>query len=116
MSIVSCPQCGNKISSLAKICLHCGSKRSEFGVEQSPVFRQRQARERVYHLKMTTYAVLSVLLAAFAWYWWDSSGFQQRSSRGPFIAMGLSGIAYVTVRVFLYQAQRKLKQLRRGTM
>ena len=113
MSIVSCPQCGNKISSLAKICLHCGSKQSDFDGEQSPVFRQRQAREKVYHLKMTTYAVLTALLAAFAWYWWESSGFEQRSSAGPFIVMGLSGFAYVIVRVLLFRAQRTLKELKR---
>ena len=113
MSVVACPQCGNKISSLAKVCLHCGSKRDGSRDEQSPVWRQRQAREKVYRLKMTTYAVLTVLLAAFAWYWWESSDFAQRSSAGPFIVMGLSGFAYLIVRVLLYQAQRKLKELKR---
>ena len=113
MSIVSCPQCGNKISSLAKICLHCSARRVDSSDEQSPVFRQRQAREKVYRLKMTTYAVLTVLLAAFAWYWWESSGFAQRSSAGPFIVMGVSGLAYLIVRVLLYQAQRNVRELKR---
>jgi hypothetical protein len=117
MSIVTCPKCGNKVSSLAKLCLHCGAQRGELGGElgdeQALVSRQRQARERVYHLKMTSYAVITVLLAAFGWYWWESSGFQRPSPAGPYILMGLSAFAYLLVRVLLFQAQRKQKQLKR---
>ncbi len=115
MSIVVCPECGNKISSLAKICLHCGRIRDVPDDPQSLVFRQRQARERVYHLKMASYAMLTALLTAFSWYWWETAGFQQPSSAGPYILMGLSGLAYLVVRVLLYQAQRKYRELRRKT-
>jgi len=114
MSIVSCPKCGNKISSLAKICLHCGNLRTEVVDEQSLVFRQRQVREKIYHLKMTGYAVMAVFLAAFSWYWWESGGFVRLSSSGPWILMGLSAFGYLIVRALLYQAQRKQRQLKRG--
>ncbi len=113
MSIVTCPQCGNKVSSLAKLCLHCGCQRGELSDEQSLVFRQRQARENVYHLNMTSYAVISVFLGAFAWYWWGTSGFERPSSAGPYILMGLSAFAYLFVRVLLFQARSKQKELKR---
>jgi len=114
MSIIVCPRCGNRISSLAKICLHCGSERDVFSDESSLVLRQRQARERVYHLKMSSYAVLSVLLAAFIWYWWGSSGFQKPVTPGPLILMSLGGCAYMIVRYLLYQALRKYRELKRA--
>ena len=117
MSIVTCPKCGNKVSSLAKLCLHCGAQRSEPGGElsdeQALILRQRQAREKIYHLNMTSYAVISVFLAAFGWYWWDTSGFQRPSSAGPYILMGLSAFAYLIIRVLLFQARSKQKQLKR---
>lgn len=117
MSIVACPKCGNKVSSLAKLCLHCGTQRGEPGGElsgeQALVLRQRQAREKIYHLNMTSYAVITVLLAAFGWYWWETSGFQGPSSTGPYVLMGLSAFAYLIVRLLLFQARSKQKQLKR---
>ena len=113
MSIISCPKCGNKISSMAVLCLHCGFQRGELSDEQSLVLRQRQARDKVYHLSMTSYAIAAVFLAAFGWYWWGSAGFQNPITGGPLILMGLSVLAYLVVRVLLFPARRKLRELRR---
>ena len=113
MSIIACPKCGSKISSLAKMCLHCGHVRNNVGDDESPELRQRELRDKVYHLKMTSYAVLAVLIAGFCWFWWGSSGFQHATSRGPFILMGLSAAAYVIVRGLLFRAQRKYKEAKR---
>ena len=113
MSIISCPQCGKKISSMAAMCSHCGFARGEVSDEQMLVFRQRRARDRVYHLNMTSYAVISVFLAAFGWYWWETGGFQHASSTGPFILMGISAVAYLVVRAFLFQARRQYRELKR---
>ncbi len=114
MSIISCPECGKKISSIAPVCSHCGFQRSEVSEEQMLVFRQRQARDKVYRLNMTTYAVISVFVAGFGWYWWDTGGFLHTSSNGPFVVMGLSAVAYLLVRGLLFQARRKQRALRRG--
>ena len=114
MSIVTCSKCGSKISSMAKMCLHCGHLRTGVADEQSLVFRQRQIRDRIYHLRMTSYSVLAVILAAFGWFWWESGGFEHRTSQRPFILMGLGGLAYLVVRTLIYQAQRKQKELKRG--
>jgi hypothetical protein len=114
MSIIACPQCGKRISSVAPICLRCGFQRSEASAEQLNVFRIRQAREKLYRLNMTSYGVITVFVAAFGWYWWNTAGFQQPSSSGPFILMGISALAYLAVRVLLFGARRRLKDLKRA--
>jgi len=96
------------------MCLHCGVRRGgEITDEQQLVLRQRQIRDRIYHLKMTSYAVMTVFLVGFGWYWWASSGFQVRSGSAPFILMGLCAVAYLLVRVLLFQAHRKQRELKR---
>lgn len=113
MAIMACPECGMKISSHAPICNHCGYQRGEVSPEQVEVFRARKLRDRIYHLNMISYAVITVFLAAFGWYWWDTQGFAHRSSAGPFILMGLAAFAYCFVRVLLLRNRRRQKALRK---
>lgn len=113
MAIVSCPECGKKISHLAVQCLNCGFQRGELSDEQMLVYRRRRARDHVYHLNMTSYAVITTFIAAFGWYWWDTAGFQQSSTVGPFILMGISALAYLVVRGLLFRARRTQRELKR---
>lgn len=114
MSIIACPECGKKISSLTPICTHCGFQRGEASEQDLHVFRLRQAREKLYRLNMSSYAVITVFVAGFGWYWWSTAGFQQPSGTGPFIVMGISAVAYLAVRVFLFVARGRLKNLKRN--
>jgi hypothetical protein len=77
------------------------------------VFKARRLRDRIYRLNMISYLVITVFVAAFGWYWWDSRGFVERPSAGPFILMGLAALAYLVVRAFLFQNRRIQKELRR---
>jgi len=116
MSISSCPECGKKISSRAVICSHCGFQLGEVTEHDLQVFRARKLRDKLYRLNMISYAVISLFIAAFCWYWWDSRGFSQMSSLGPFVLMGIAAVAYVVVRVFLFrnrQALRAMRQIRK---
>lgn len=112
MAIIACPECGKKISSHAPICTHCGFQKGDVSEEQLEVFRGRKLRDKIYHLNMTSYVVITVFVAAFAWYWWDSGGFEHPSSAGPFILMGLAAVAYLFVRVLLFRNRRRYKKLR----
>jgi len=112
MAIVSCPACGKKISDNATLCEHCNFQRSQISAERQAVLRWRQARDTVYHWNMAGYAVIALFLAGFGWYWWASDGYAQPSSAGPFYLMAVAAMAYAVVRVFLFQAKRRLKQLR----
>lgn len=114
MAIVFCQACGKKISDKATLCGHCGFQRGEVSAEQLNLFQQRKARDRIYHLNMASYAVISIFVAGFGWYWWESSGYTQPTSSGPFVAMSFAGIAYLVVRGLLFQAKRQLKQLRQA--
>ena len=61
---------------------------------------------------MISYAVITVFIAAFSWYWWDSRGFSGASSVGPFILMGLAAIAYLVVRALLFRSRQVQKSMR----
>ncbi len=114
MSIIFCQACGKKVSDKAALCRHCGFQRGEVSEEQMAIFKQRKARDSIYRLNMTTYAVITVFVAGFGWYWWQTDGYQQPASSGPFIVMAASAVAYLVVRAFLFQAKRKLKLLRQA--
>ena len=112
MSIIPCPECGKKVSSLTPICPYCGHQSGEVSEEDLAIFRARKLRDRIYRLNMASYLVITVFLAAFGWYWWDSSGFSQASSAGPFILMAIAAIAYLTVRALLFYARSQQKAMR----
>jgi hypothetical protein len=113
MAIISCPECGKKISSKAAMCPNCGFTTGEVTEHELDVFRARRQRDKLYHLNMTSYAVITVFVAGFGWYWWDSGGFQHMSSAGPFILMGLAAVSYLVVRALLFRNRRKLKALKK---
>ena len=113
MAIVSCPECGKKISSRAAMCPQCGFTTGEVSEQELDVFRARRQRDKLYHLNMMSYAVLTVFVGGFGWYWWDSGGFQRSSSPGPFILMGLATVSYLVVRALLFRNRQKLKALRK---
>lgn len=115
MSIVSCPQCGKRISSLAPICGHCGHRSGETSEEDLQRFRERQLRKQIYRLNMATYTIMAFVLLAFGWYWAASNGFQSPvNTNGPYYLTGASAVAYVVVRFMSFRARRKRKLNRRG--
>jgi len=106
MAIIACPDCGKKISSRAAICSYCGFQLGEVTEQDLEVFRARKLRDARYRLNMLSYAVITVLLAGFGWYWWDSRGFLEPPGPGPLVLMGLAAIAYLVVRVLLFRNRR----------
>jgi sulfite exporter TauE/SafE len=85
----------------------------EVSEEDLEVFRARRLRDRIYRLNMISYAVITVFVGAFGWYWWDSKGFVQTPTAGPFVLMGLAAVAYLVVRAFLFRNRQIQKELRR---
>lgn len=114
MSIISCPECGKKISSNAAICNHCGFRLGEVTEHDLQVFQARKLRDRIYRLNMISYAVITIFIVGFCWYWWDSRGFIQASSIGPFILMGVAALAYLVVRALLFRSRQVRKSMRQA--
>lgn len=112
MSIIACPECGKKISSRAALCSYCGFQLGEVTEKDLEVFRARKLRDRIYRLNMTSYAVITVFVGSFAWYWADSGGFVEPPSAGPFVLMGLAAAAYLVVRAFLFRSRQQRKAMR----
>ena len=112
MTIIACPDCNRKISSQTPICRFCGHQLDAVTETDLAVFRARKLRDRIYRLNMTSYAVITVFVAAFGWYWLDSRGFSGPSSVGPFILMGLAASAYLVVRALLFRSRQVQKSMR----
>ena len=112
MTIIACPDCNKKISSRTAICSYCGYQLRDATEADLAVFRARKLRDRIYRLNMTSYAVITVFIGAFGWYWWDSRGFSGASSIGPFILMGLAASAYLVVRALLFRSRRVQRSMR----
>ncbi len=112
MSIVACPGCNKNVSSRIKLCQHCGYQRGEVTEEELNEFRRRKLRDRIYHLKMTSYVALSLLIAASGWYLQDTQGLQHQSSMGPYILFAAGAVCYLVTRVYLYKCKMALRKLR----
>ena len=114
MSIIPCPECAKKVSSLTPVCPHCGHQAGEASEEDLAIFQARKLRDQIYRFNMASYLVITIFLAAFGWYWWASKGFSQASSAGPFILMAITAIAYLVVRGFLFHARSQQKSMRQN--
>lgn len=112
MTIIACPDCNRNISSQTAICTYCGYHLGEVTETDLAVFRARKLRDRIYRLNMASYAVITVFVAAFGWYWLDSQGFSGASSAGPFILMGVAAVAYLVVRALLFRSRQVQKSMR----
>lgn len=95
-------------------CPKCGFERGETSEDDLKEMSRRKLRDRIYHLKMSTYAVISVFVAGFGWYWYATGGFQVRSPAGPLVLMAIAALAYVVVRALLFTAKRKIKNIDRS--
>lgn len=96
------------------ICNYCGAQFGEVTEADLKVFQARRLRNRLYRLNMSSYAVITLFIAGFCWYWWDSRGFADMASPGPFILMGLAALAYIVVRAMLFRNRQQLKSMRQA--
>ena len=110
MTIVSCPKCDARISGLTMVCPYCEFQRGGAAEEEFKELKRRRLRDRVYHLKMASYSALTLLVAAFAWYLVDTSGFQHRASTGPYALFTIGALAYLLIRVYLFKFRAALKK------
>jgi hypothetical protein len=114
MSIIACPGCGKKVSNRAALCPNCGFQLGEVSEDDREIYRARRLRDRIYRLSMLSYAVITVFIAGFGWYWWASRGFTAATHAGPFVVMGVAGLGYLVVRGFLFRARQQRRKLREG--
>lgn len=113
MAIIDCPKCKKLISSRTELCPYCGFHQGEASEEELKEFRRRGLRDRIYHLKMSSYAALTLLIVAFCWYLYSTQWFQQRSTIGPYLLFAIGAMGYMAIRVFLFRAKAALRKLLR---
>lgn len=113
MAIVKCPKCDHRISSIVMLCPECGFQRGEVDEDVLRESRRREIRDRVYHLKMASYAVLTLLLAAFGWYWVETESFRNQSGIGPYVLFVIGSVAYLVIRILLFKSNIALRKIKR---
>ncbi|MFT5141006.1 MAG: hypothetical protein ACI9H8_002419 [Lysobacterales bacterium] len=113
MAIINCPGCGKKTTELSSKCPHCGFVRGQEKDERIVELQRRKMRDHLYHLKMTSYGVITLFLAAFGWYWWGTAGFLEQSPKGPIVMLAVVSAGYMVLRVLMFRVKRSLKQLSR---
>jgi hypothetical protein len=111
MATITCPSCRKKVSDVTAMCPYCGFRRGKMDAERMTELRRRGMRDDIYRLSMTSYLAIAFFLASFCWYWWESGGFMQLPSRGPVMLVAASSAAYLVIRVLLFRARRRLRQL-----
>lgn len=115
MPIIDCPRCGKQISSLAPICDHCGYSDGKASAEDIRRYRERSIRDRLYKLGMTSYVAMTLVIAAFGWYWLATGSFQHPpATNGPYYLMMIGALSYLIVRVLIFQARSRRKAIRKG--
>lgn len=111
MAIIKCSKCEKLISSRSSLCPYCGFQQGEVSEAELKEFRRRQIRDRIYHLKMSSYAALTLLIAAFGWYLHETQWFQVRSGIGPYILFIIGALSYFVIRILLIRSKMALKKL-----
>lgn len=71
-------------------------------------------RDRIYRLNMVSYLVIGLLLAGFAWFWWDTAGFSRMPGAAPLVFTGIAAFLYVVVRGFLFRARKERRALQQN--
>lgn len=110
MAIVSCPECGKKISDKAAVCEHCGFVLEGQDPEAMARKRRRNKADRVN--KLTAQSMLGMLIFVAGiggvFYFRDEASadpsWQVQASMG---AMGVGFIWYIVSRARLILAKRK---------
>ena len=95
------------MSSQAPLCPKCSYQRGDASPEEIEAAARRRLRDKVYRLRMASYVAITVFVAGFGWYWWDTDGFVATSSTPPLVTMAVGAIAYLVVRVMLFSARYK---------
>ncbi len=98
------------MSSKAPLCPNCGFERGEVSEEQLEELGRRRLRDRIYRLKMGSYAAISLLLAGAGWYFYQASQLELRPTVGPLCLVAVGAVAYVVVRALLFKSKRELKK------
>ena len=64
---------------------------------------------------MFSYASMTLVIIAFAWYWVATGSFQApANTNGPYYLMMVGALAYLVVRVLIFRARGIRKSIRKG--
>ncbi len=125
MSLIRCPSCRTKMSSVAKACPKCGfsrDQRTEADPEEIKLFLKRQFRDRMYQLRMFSYVAMSITMAGALPMLWDYiRGIETKApidlkDHWGMYAVGAGFVIYMALRAAMFyfksEHRKKLKAIK----
>ncbi len=114
MALMRCPQCRQRISSLALSCPHCGHRRDQrqASVETISELRMRRLKLWRYRLRMASYTAMTLVLAGVIT-WWLESGLLGTPGWFAKLAIAIGVLGYLGVRSSLFWLAQQIKITRK---
>lgn len=109
MSIIHCPACGKRTSSVQKVCPHCNADLNVSETDMSSM--RRQLKDRLYKMRMWGYVALTVMVLAIIIWWVPTKGRLVDPAQWlkMLFLVGLAGQLFT--RYHIIQVKRRLKGL-----
>lgn len=95
MAIVKCPVCGQRISSLAKVCHHCGARLGSLSSSDMDRLARQRWRRHADRAANATYVALAMLVIGAIW-WFGAP------PQGWFLPPPLATLVLVPLGLVLY--------------
>lgn len=110
MALIRCPQCRQRMSSLAPACPQCGYSRdgSQPAVEEIAGLRLQHLKQWRYRLRMASYTAMALMLAGVIG-WWLDSGLLAAPGSFAKAAMAVGVVAYLSLRSALFWLAQQIK-------
>lgn len=114
MAIIQCPVCHKRISSLAKVCPHCGAPLGEMTPQmREEIASIKRKRYMMWAKRITLMALTLAMAGALGWWFDGADGWQWPAPSWALTLLILSGVFYLVGRGWLVGLQLTRRQARR---
>ncbi len=109
MSIVRCPSCSHRISSLATECPNCGYSKTNTQIDPETI-ALRHLRGLRYRARMATYFAMLITMVGFLMWWFQNGGFNQLPGKASQLLIAIGVVGYLAARIWLFKVSSQLKK------
>lgn len=102
MALITCVECGKRVSSKHRVCPHCDEPLGELTPEEIALRHRRRHRRLIYRARMTTYAGMTLVILGFIiWYMTGVRGLALPPSSAAMLPVGIGFVVYVAAWAWL---------------
>ena len=102
MALITCVDCGRRISNQYRTCPHCDAPMADLTPEELSRRAWRRYKRRAYRARMVTYVGMTLVIAGLiVWYLTGGQGLQMPPGVLPTLSMGVGLIVYLAAWAWL---------------